>query len=123
MTSTKVMIINIKNTACAADGTNRNSIRNAMKTKVDRRWSMIEVAPMRVDFMISKNNRKSAKVIIRSPAVIFHSTPEIMFTLITTLCQISLPAAGAATPSKCKNIIDDEWNDHQRYVGQHSGYP
>jgi hypothetical protein len=72
------MTIKMKKTECAAPFTSRNSTRNATKTKVDNRWSMIEALVVRVDFKISTKKRSSPISTIRSPSVIENTPPDIM---------------------------------------------
>src|SRR5258708_34708312 len=75
ITSMKQIISRMKKVEDAACWTAMNSPSMAMNSKSDRIWSIIERIPMRVDFMISTNNRRIADVTRMSLSV----TPQVAF--------------------------------------------
>src|SRR5262245_4200130 len=75
-TSSRHMMVRMKNTDVAKFWNSRNSISAMMKTIIDTAWLAIEAAPVDVDFRISTKKKPSERMTSMSPEVTGHLVPS-----------------------------------------------
>ena len=88
-TSTRLMIIRLKNVDVPARATRRNSTSMALNRTIDRMWSMSPRMPMRVALMTSTPSRMIANARMISSGVTVQAFPETRLMVVIVLVQRS----------------------------------